>query len=110
MAEMLGADWLENWETGIPPWEDCPGHVNVWEILRLWNYATALDMVAFGRMRYNLLGQADHWFPGKNAADFSDREMIAALAANPFREKIPGILREAHRLLFDKPVERLSKS
>lgn len=110
MADRLGADWLENWETGIPRWEDCPGHVNVWEILRLWNYATALDMVAFGRMRYNLLGQADHWFPGKNAADFSDREMIAALAANPFREKIPGILREAHQLLFDKPVERLSKS
>jgi hypothetical protein len=110
MAEALGSEWLSSWEEGIPEWEQCPGEVNVWEILRLWNYAKALDMVAFARMRYNLLGQGGHWFPGKNAADFRDAEMTRALEKSPFRDRIPSLLREAHAWFFEKPVERLSKS
>jgi predicted aldo/keto reductase-like oxidoreductase len=67
-------------------------------------------MVSFGKLRYNLLGQGDHWFPGKNAAYFDDDAMRATLAGSPFSDRIPTILREAHALLFEKPVERLSKS
>jgi hypothetical protein len=32
------------------------------------------------------------------------------LAGSPFADRIPGVLAEAHALLWDKPVERLSKS
>jgi predicted aldo/keto reductase-like oxidoreductase len=105
LAEPLGADWAR----GIPRWEEIPGGVNVWEILRLLVLAQALDMVAFGKMRYNLLGQGGHWFPGKNAAEFDEQALRAAVSASPLADRIPGLLREAHELFFDKPVERLGR-
>ncbi len=110
LRRTLGADWVARWDEGIPDWNHVPGDVNIWEILRLANYAKALDLVDFGKMRYNLLGQADHWFPGKNAAEFDDAGIRAAVSRNPFAHRIPGALREAHALLFDRPVGRLGKS
>jgi hypothetical protein len=61
-------------------------------------------------MRYNLLGQADHWFPGETAAAFDEGKLRSVLQKSPFREKIPDLLRETHTMLFDKPKARLSQS
>ncbi len=110
MEEELGRDWCERWQDGVPRWEAVPGEVNVWEILRLWNFARSLDMVDFGKMRYNLLGNAGHWFPGRNAAEFDAAALAPLLAGIPFAQRIPAILAEAHELLWDKPVQRLSKT
>jgi hypothetical protein len=60
-------------------------------------------------MRYNLMGNAGHWFPGANAARFDRRQIRSACAASPFRDRIPDVLAEAHSLLHDAPKKRLSE-
>jgi predicted aldo/keto reductase-like oxidoreductase len=110
MERVLGADWCAHWHEGIPEPQHIPGEINVLEILRLWSLAKALDMVAFAKMRYNLLGNAEHWFPGKNAELIKELDVRPVLRGNRFVERIPGILAEAHQMLFEKPVQRLSQS
>ena len=110
MDNVLGNDWCARWPEGLPHYVDVPGQVNISEILRLWTYAKSLDLVDWGKMRYNLLGQADHWFPGEHVAKLDIEAAKGALSNSPFAEQIPVILQEAHSMLLDQEQKRLSES
>lgn len=110
MAFVLGDDWCEGWWKHLPEFHQLPNQINLLEILRLWTFAKSLDLVEFGKMRYNLLGNAGHWFPGTNASTFDEHALLKSIQGHPFVEKIPAILREAHQLLKGEEKKRLSQS
>jgi predicted aldo/keto reductase-like oxidoreductase len=109
MKRVLGEEWCAHGMRGLPNYVDVPGEVNVQEILRLWSFAKSLDLVEWGRMRYNLMGNAGHWFPGANAARVDAEKIRDSLDGHPFAEQIPEILREAHAMLMAAPKKRLSE-
>jgi len=110
MAEAVGADFASRFAEGLPKWEQTPGNVNMPIILWLHNLARAFDMKEYAQMRYNLLGNAGHWFPGGNAEKAAEVDLAPALEKSPFKDRIPALLREAHSLLWKEPAKRLSES
>ncbi|MDZ4858373.1 MAG: aldo/keto reductase, partial [Candidatus Hydrogenedentes bacterium] len=109
MERILGREWLDTWNVGLPEWDHTPGHINIPWILRLRNLALAFDMTEYGKMRYNLLGQGDHWFPGNRAEKFDDADIVAILRDSPHRDRIPALLAEAHGMLAGEQRKRLQK-
>lgn len=107
---ILGEDWVKTWETNLPTWEETPGEVNMRVILWLLNLALAYDMIDYGKMRYNLLGQADHWFPGNRADRLDELDLRECLINSPQAEKIPQMLAKAHDILGSAEIKRLSQS
>ncbi|RFC42265.1 MAG: hypothetical protein DVB28_001970 [Verrucomicrobia bacterium] len=109
LEEALGADWCRGWARDLPAYVDVPGEVNLQEVLRIWTYVKGLDLLQWGRMRYNLMGNAGHWFPGANAGKADAEAIQKALSGYAFADKLGGILAEAHELLLDAPKKRLSE-
>jgi predicted aldo/keto reductase-like oxidoreductase len=112
--EALGAAWLESWSEGLPAWQDTPGQINLPTLLWLHNLLQAWDLQGYGRARYGLLGAGSHWFPGANAdaldATVSEAELQAVLAASPWADQIPGLLRDLRRRLGGQATKRLMAS
>ncbi|MBP0016816.1 MAG: aldo/keto reductase [Cyanobacteria bacterium SBLK] len=105
----LGEEWYLTWQEGLPKPEETPGNINIPSILWLRNLALAYDLIEYGKMRYNLLGNADHWFPGRKAKKLERYDLTACLQNSPHRDKIPAYLAECDRLLGGKGIKRLSQ-
>jgi hypothetical protein len=105
---MLGEEWFRTWHIGLPSYQETPGNVNIPIILWLRNLALAYDMIDYAKMRYNLLGNASHWFPGEKADRSLD--LRQCLANSPHADRIHYLLSDAHRLLAGESVKRISQS
>ena len=101
----LGEDWVKTWHIGLPKYDQTPGYINIPVILWLRNLAIAYDLTEYARMRYNLLGNGGHWFPG-NKADKISTSLEKCLASSPHADKIPTLLEHAHQLLNGAAVKR----
>lgn len=106
----LGENWVKSWETNLPTFDETPGEVNIRVILWLRNLAIAYDMVEYAKMRYNLLGNGGHWFPGNKADRLDELNLRQCIAHNPHADKIPQFLEQAHQMLAGEEVKRLSKT
>jgi predicted aldo/keto reductase-like oxidoreductase len=103
--------WHRTYAAGIPLPEHTPGGLHIREILRLYTWAKTFDMVEFAKARYNLFGNAGHWFPGAAPTDDLDEAAIdACLAHSPHRDRILEYMKDAHTLLKGEEVQRQSVS
>jgi predicted aldo/keto reductase-like oxidoreductase len=112
MQQVFGDEWLQNWPVALPEHYELPGDVNVREILRVFTFAKSFDLVEWAKGRYNLLGNAGHWFPGQNLKVLDDeakwQELAEKLESSPVATKIPAYLHEAHELLMGEEKQRTS--
>jgi predicted aldo/keto reductase-like oxidoreductase len=109
--QALSDGWLASWDEGLPEWQATPGQLNLPVLLWLHNLLEAWDLESFARARYGLLGNGGHWFPGANADgldhEVSEAQLRAVLAASPWAERIPGILRGLRQRIGGQAVKRL---
>jgi len=104
-CSILGDDWNNHWQEGLPNIDGVP----LYHILRMLNMYKAFDMLEFGKMRYNLLGQGGHWFPGVKVNQIDWKQLQAKLKNYRFAERIPAMLQEAHALFNAEDKKRLSE-
>ncbi len=83
----------------------CPQEVPIPEILRLRNLAIGLDLQTFAKERYNLIGQAGHWWEKNNAS--ACNECGDCLPRCPYNLDIPKLLKSTHNELAGNPMRRL---
>jgi predicted aldo/keto reductase-like oxidoreductase len=74
-----------------------PSGINIPEVLRFRRMLRCYDMLAFGKYRYNMFQEKDHWFPGC----FVSEEALAKVDLRRVPEGFPllDLLRETHAAL-----------
>ncbi|MGL5035772.1 MAG: aldo/keto reductase [Microcystaceae cyanobacterium] len=110
LVDALGKEWVKSWQIGLPTPEETPNNISIRTILWLRNLAIAYDLIEYGKMRYNLLGNGGHWFAGTQAKEINNLDFNDCLKDSPHREIIPQLLVETDQLLGGESVTRLSQS
>ena len=112
MESIFDADWAHHYLDGVPAQTQTPEGLNIPIVVWLWNLVKAFDLKKYAQMRYNLMGNAEHWFPGCKPETFEamDRTSLRrSLEASPYADRIMDILEEAYDLMKADEVNRLSK-
>ncbi len=75
-----------------------PSGINIPEVLRFRRMLKCYDMLDFGKYRYNMFQEKDHWFPGKYATP----ENVALVDTSRVPPGIPlqQMLAETHEALY----------
>ena len=107
MRAVLGDEWCDTWSQGLPDWTETPGHVNVPLILHLYGLVKALDLTAFARDRYGMLGNSGDWVPGNKLGETDPADLADVLRESPHAERIGDILAETHEMLAAKESKPL---
>ena len=109
LENQLGKLWMENWYKDIPFHSDIVEGINVQEIIRLWTFDQGLGMYNWAKMRYNLLGNASHWFAGNRVENIKQIGKID-LKGHILSKQIMKILFEADNRYYDESKQsRISK-
>jgi predicted aldo/keto reductase-like oxidoreductase len=111
LDKVIDPQWIRTYTQGLPSWERTPGRINIPIILWLWNLVKAFDMLEYARFRYNLMGNAEHWFPGADPGGLTEIDRIElrkSLDSSPYADRIVDILFETNELLKKEKVQRLS--
>ncbi|MHC4554442.1 MAG: aldo/keto reductase, partial [Planctomycetota bacterium] len=112
METIFDADWAQNYLKGVPDWSQTPEGLNVFIVVWLWNLVKAFDLKKYAQMRYNLMGNAEHWFPGCKPevhAKIDRKALRQSLDASPYADRMMDILEEAYDLMKAEEVNRLSQ-
>ncbi len=86
---------------------DDPSGINIPVVLRLRKLWKCYDMAEFGKYRYNLFQEKDHWLPGFFATD----KNIAKIDLSKVPDNIPlkKMLAETHKELFVPKIKMIKK-
>ncbi len=101
MKSRLGETFCGQCKKCLP----CPEEIPIPEILRLRNLAIGLDLKTFAKERYNLIGQAGHWWEKKNGS--ACIKCGDCLPRCPYSLDIPSLLSNTNEELQGNPVRRL---
>ncbi len=112
--EVVEPELRKPFDLGLPILDDIPGNINIGRIVQLRNLCRAFDLLEYGQMRYNLLGNAADWFPGQNSSPENLAKVRPQLEnlfkALPSGHLLMSALEEGHELLYKAPEKRLSDS
>lgn len=113
MHEATGHANPEHGVWDLPDHRGAPEGMNLPVMLWLRNLAAGWGLTEYGKMRFNMLGNGGHWFPGAKPGEALERADDAALRdaadGHPLADRLPGLLREAQAMLGGAEVKRTSE-
>ena len=103
--QAVGEKLADPFALDLPEWDKCPGNINVRVIAWLWMLLKTFDLKEYGKGRFNLMGNADHWFPGDKPEKIVKSEWQEIAVRSGLGDKLVEILEETIDQLSGEKVK-----